>query len=263
MKFIDSHCHLNLIETNLADIIARAIDSGVSKMIVPGIDLPSSIKAIEIAEIYDSVYAAVGIHPHESSAASITEIEEISRLASHHKVVAIGEIGLDYHYLPYDKESQKEILKAMLTLATQANKPVVLHSRDALPDLFSTLKDWIQSPTNNKTHRFLPYGVFHMFEGDSQQAFQAIEMGFQISIGGNITFKKNLREHDLISSIGLKNLLLETDTPFISPHPYRGTPNEPGRIPLIAHKVAEILQTKVELVAENTTQNAINLFKLG
>lgn len=263
MIFVDSHCHLNLIENGLTDVINRAIDSGISKMIVPGIDLPSSNKALEIAEKYDPVYAAVGVHPHESSKASSQDINQISQLAMHPKVVAIGEIGLDYHYIPFDAQVQKKVLLAMLALATDLNKPVILHSRDALSDLFTTIIKWKNSINSDNPSQKFPSGVFHMFEGDFNDAFQAMNLEFFISIGGNITFKNNHRGQELIKAIGLQRLLLETDTPFISPHPFRGTPNEPGRIPLIATRIAELLQTRVELVAETTTQNANTLFKLG
>lgn len=231
-------------------------------MVVPGIDLPSSQKAIEIASKFDQVFAAVGIHPHESLRVSTEDLREISQLASHPKVVAIGEIGLDYHYIPFDESIQKTIFFSMLTLANNLKKPVILHSRDALSDLFTSLKNWLNLNPNNLNHQ-LPCGVFHMFEGDSKDAISAISLGYYISIGGNITFKNNHKGHDLIKAIGLQSLLLETDTPFISPHPFRGTPNEPGRIPIIATKVADLLQTRVELVADTTTQNAITLFKLG
>jgi TatD DNase family protein len=261
--FVDSHCHLNLIENDLTDVINRAIDSGIRKMVVPGTDLQSSIKAIEIAETFESVYAAVGIHPHESSNASPKDIQEISRLATHPKVVAIGEIGLDYHYSPFDEQIQKTVLLSMLTLASNLGKPVILHSRNALSDLLTVVTGWQNSQEFGGLHQISSGGVFHMFEGDSIDALQAIRLGFYISIGGNITFKNNQRGQELIKAIGLQNLLLETDTPFISPHPFRGTQNEPARIPIIAAKVADLLQTRVELVAGITTLNANTLFKLG
>jgi TatD DNase family protein len=178
-------------------------------------------------------------------------------------VVAIGEIGLDYHYTPFDEQIQKTVLLAMLTMASNLGKPVVLHSRDALSDLLTVVTGWRNSQKSGSQNKISPGGVFHMFEGDSSDAIQAIRLGFYISIGGNITFKNNQRGQELIKAIGLQNLLLETDTPFISPHPFRGTQNEPARIPLIATKVAELQQTRVELVAETTTQNANILFKLG
>ena len=158
------------------------------------------LKRFEIADKFNQVYAAVGLHPHESSIASSHDIKEILQLALHTKVVAIGEIGLDYHYVPFDKTVQKKVLLDMLALATDLNKPVILHSRDALPDLFSIVTDWVNSKNPENPSQKSPGGVFHMFEGDFNDAFQAIKLGFYISIGGNITFKNNHKGHDLIKA---------------------------------------------------------------
>lgn len=262
MIFVDSHCHLNLLEGNPVDTIKRAFDSGVTRIIVPGIDLATSLIAIDLADEFPAVYAAVGIHPHEASKVSTNDILEITKLASHPKVVAIGEIGLDYHYPPFDMDLQKVVLIAMLDLAKSTGKPVILHSRDSLADLISivAIQENLSDSEQPKHDRLC--GVFHMFEGNTQDALTIVNAGFLFSIGGNITFKNNQRGTDLVENLGLTHLLLETDSPYISPHPYRGTPNEPGRIPIIAAKIAEIHQSQVELVAEITTRNATSLFKL-
>ncbi len=261
MIFIDSHCHLNLIEEDLSEVIDRALDSNVTKIIVPGINLETSLKAIEIAERYASVFAAIGIHPHEVENAEPRDIEVLKNLASHSKVVAIGEIGLDYHYPPYNSLLQKDILTSMLDLSVQVDKPVILHSRDSLSDLIEIIANFQFSKQKIPDTKPL-IGVFHMFEGNWHEAIPVTKMGFFISIGGNVTFKNNQKGKEIIEKLGLEKLLLETDSPFISPHPYRGIPNEPARIPTIAAKVAEIRQTQVELVAEVTTRNAKSLFKL-
>ena len=261
MKFVDSHCHLNLIEDNLSDVINRAIDAGVGRMVVPGIDLPSSVKALEIAEKYAPVYAAVGIHPHESSNASPADIMEISRIAAHPKVVAIGEIGLDYHYTPFDDSTQKSVLAAMLDLANSINKPVILHSRDSLSDLLNFITTWVKSQINSNQSPL--FGVFHMFEGNSSEAIEVIQRGFLISVGGNITFKNNHKGHELVKAIGLNHLLLETDTPYISPHPFRGKANEPSRIPIIAEKVAELLGITGRISSRNNNLKRHISFQVG
>jgi TatD DNase family protein len=259
--FIDSHCHLNLIKEGLGDVIDRAIDANITKIIVPGINLETSQKAIEIAEIYPPVYAAVGIHPNEAGNTNPGDIEVIKNLALHSKVVAIGEIGLDYHYPPFDMLLQKNVLTTMLDLALQVEKPVILHSRDSLSDLLEIVTNYRYAKQNHLGTKPL-CGVFHMFEGNCHEAIPVTKMGFFISIGGNITFKNNQKGKENVEKLELESLLLETDSPFISPHPYRGIPNEPARIPTIAAKVAEIRQTQVELVAEVTTRNAMSLFKL-
>jgi TatD DNase family protein len=259
--FIDSHCHLNLLDEDLIEVISRALDSDVTKIIVPGINLESSIKAVEIAERFPQVYAAVGIHPHEVEKIKPRDIEFLKNLATHSKVVAIGEIGLDYHYLPYNSQLQHEILTSMLDLSLQVEKPIILHSRDSLSELIDVISSFQYSKGNDPEINPLS-GVFHMFEGNWNKAISVTKMGFFYSIGGNITFKNNQKGKEIIEECGIEKLLLETDSPFISPHPHRGMPNEPARIPIIAAKIAEILQTRVELVAEVTTRNAISLFKL-
>lgn len=260
MKFIDSHCHLNLLDQDLGEVVNRALDANITKIIVPGINLETSQKAVDLAERFSLVSAAVGIHPNEIKNTNRGDLDVIRNLALHPKVVAIGEIGLDYHYPPFDMRLQKIVLTNMLELALQVDKPVILHSRDSLPDLIKIISSFQKSKhtINNPSLS----GVFHMFEGNWDEAISVTEMGFFISIGGNITFKNNQKEKSIAEKLELSKLLLETDSPFISPHPFRGTPNEPARIPVIAAKVAEIRQTQVELIAEVTTRNALSLFKL-
>lgn len=262
MEFIDTHCHLDLLQKDISEVVNSALENNVKIMVLPGTDLATSKLAIKFAEKYDSVFAAVGIHPHEVSECSESDIEEIADLVYHPKVVAIGEIGLDYHYLPFDESRQKSILKKMLALSSSSKKPIILHSRDALADLVEVIDEWLISFPKVFAQQNPSFGVFHMFEGDASSAKVLIQKGFQISFGGNITFKNNSRNVELLKSIGLSSLLLETDSPYMSPVPFRGIPNEPCRIPVIAAKIAEILQIKVELVAEVTTNNAKRLFSL-
>lgn len=255
MNFIDSHCHLNLLKDDPFEVIDRALKSNVTKILVPGINLETSKKAIELAERFSPVYAAVGIHPNEVENIKPGDLESLKQLVVHRKVIAIGEVGLDYHYQPFDSQLQKQLLQSMIDLAKKSNKPLILHSRDALVDLIYLVEN------HRKEYQEIA-GVFHMFEGTFKDAEKIVKMGFYYSIGGNITFKKNQKEKEIIENLGFSNLLLETDSPFISPYPYRGTQNEPARIPIIAVKVAEIGQTKVELIAEITTRNCNSLFRL-
>lgn len=264
MEFFDTHSHLNLFpdSQNLDDVIQRSLDAGVAKIVIPGIDLPTSIKAVEIANHYFSVFAAVGIHPHESSNLSNNDEKEIEKLASDKKVIAIGEIGLDYHYQPFNKVQQIKVLQSMLAISSFINKPFILHSRDSIADLIEIISGSEISDSTKKSNRTRFSGVFHSFEGTLQQALQIIELNFLIGIGGPITFKNNKEHQEFLKTIGKERIVLETDAPFLSPHPFRGQQNEPCRIPIIAQKVADLLETTVELIAETTTKNAKILFSM-
>lgn len=262
MYFIDTHCHLNLFpkQNDLESVIKLSQDLGVTKIVVPGIDVPTSRRAVELTESFPSVFAAVGIHPHEVTNFSDNDIKVIEDLAALPKVVAIGEVGLDYHYPPINKDAQKLLLKSMLGISSRVSKPVILHSRDSMSDLLNTIREWDFNSKPNHPSQQSCYGVFHSFEGSRTDAQQLRKMKYLIGIGGPVTFKNNIQLQALIKSIGIKDLVLETDSPFLSPHPFRGQQNEPARVPFIAQKVADLLEIQVELVADTTTQNANNLF---
>ncbi len=262
MDFIDTHCHLNLFQdqNELDSVIKRSLDLGVTKIVIPGVDVSSSRRAVELAETFPSVFAAVGIHPHEVKNYTDKDIDVIEKLATLHKVVAIGEIGLDYHYPPINKDGQKNLLHRMLEISGSLIKPVILHSRDSMSDLIEIIQDWEfnQKPAQRSQHYFS--GVFHSFEGHISDAQQLRKLKYLIGIGGPVTFKNNSQLQLLIKNVGVEDIVLETDSPFLSPHPFRGVQNEPSRIPLIAQKVADLLEIQVELVADRTTRNAKYLF---
>ena len=262
MDFIDTHCHLNLFQdqNDLESVIKRSLDFGVVKIVIPGIDVTSSRRAVELADIFPSVFASVGIHPHEVTNYSDIDIRVIEELAALPKVVAIGEIGLDYHYPPINKKAQKYLLHSMLEISGSVSKPVILHSRDSMSDLLDVIQDWEfnHQPTHYSQQSF--YGVFHSFEGSKSDAQRLMKLKYLSGIAGPVTFKNNFQLQALIKGIGLENIVLETDSPFLSPHPFRGVQNEPFRIPLIAQKVADLLEIQVELVADKSTRNANNLF---
>lgn len=262
MEFIDTHCHLNLFQdqNDLKLAIQRSLDSGVSKIVVPGIDVPSSRRAVELTDVFASVFAAVGIHPNEVTNVTDKDIEVIEELAALPKVVAIGEIGLDYHYPPINKAAQFSLLKRMLEISNNVNKPIILHSRDSIADLIEMIQDCelTQKLTYPRQESF--HGVFHSFEGSISDALLLRKLRYLIGISGPVTFTNNIELQGLIKAMGLENVVLETDSPFLSPHPFRGLQNEPSRIPLIAQKVADLLEIQVELVAGTTTLNANNVF---
>lgn len=264
MDFIDTHCHLNLFQdqNSLKLIIQRSLDLGVVKIVIPGIDVSTSRRAVELAELFPSVFAAVGIHPHEVGKYTSEGLKVIEELAALPKVVAIGEVGLDYHYHPINKEAQNILLCSMLEISNRVGKPIIIHSRESMAELLATIQTWEKKrkPTLQQQEYF--NGVFHAFEGNITDALQLRNLNYLIGIGGPVTFKNNIQLHELIKNIGLESIVLETDSPYLSPHPLRGLPNEPSRIPLIAQKVADLLEIKVELVAEKTTLHAKDLFLL-
>ncbi len=262
MEFFDTHCHLNLFQdqTSLKSIIQRALDSGVNKIVVPGIDASTSRRAVEMAEVFSLVYAAVGIHPHEVSKYTAEDLKDIEEMAALPKVVAIGEIGLDYHYPPINKEAQNTLLRNMLEISEGVDKPIILHNRQSMADLLRAIQTWAKNQKTSSPQQKVVNGVFHAFEGNTSDALLLRELKFMIGIGGPVTFKNNIQLHELIKNIGMENIVLETDSPYLSPHPFRGLQNEPSRIPLIAQKVADLLEIQVELVAERTTLNAKKIF---
>ncbi len=260
MLFVDTHCHLNFepFQENVYQIVERAQEAGVKRIVVPGIDLVTSRKAVELAVKFDCIYAAVGIHPNEAEKFDDSQIKALEVMLSEPKVVAIGEIGLDFYHHPENAGFQDKLLDSMLALAKNHHKPVILHSRNALDALLVKIKQWIvdQQPNNNAY-----LGIFHGFEGNSAQAKEIRSMKMAIGVGGPITFKNAHDKHIMVTELGLENLVLETDSPLLSPHPYRGQTNEPFRIPLIAEKIASLLKIPTEKVSEITNQNAQSLFR--
>jgi len=247
----DTHCHLHLRQFDLDrdEVVARADANGVTKIIEVGIDLESDKEAIALAIRYPQVYAAVGIHPHEAGKATQESWEELRSLASHPGVVAIGETGLDYYRNRSPHEKQKEALKKQLALARELRRPVILHDRKAHHDLLDMIKEHGERLT----------GVFHCFSGGLAMAKNCLEMGFYISIAGPVTYKNAYRLRELARTLPLERLLLETDSPFLSPY---GGRNEPANVRAVAQKIAEIRGLPWEEVARTTTGNAALLFGL-
>jgi TatD DNase family protein len=258
----DSHCHLNLNQFNndLDKVLERAQTNGVQHILVPGIDLETCRLAVHLAETYPQVYAAVGIHPNVGNEWRPETIAEIEALAKHPRVAAIGEIGLDNHWKETDPQLQQEILRAQLDLAARVNKPVVLHSRDALDDLWPILMTWIEDLVSSHSSLVGRAGVLHSYEGNLDTAGKAHQAGFFISLAGPVTYQNAAEKHALASHHPLDNLLIETDSPYLTPHPHRGQRNEPSNVLLVAQAIAKIRNIPLENVAEATTRNADKLF---
>lgn len=247
---IDTHCHLydDKLYPKLDEIILNAKKANVEKMICIGDNLNTSLKSLAIAEKYNNIYATIGIHPHESKDASEKYLSKIESYSNHQKVVAIGEIGLDYYYNFSDSKIQKVVFLEQLKLAKKLNLPSVIHCRDAYEDLLEII---IESEHNK--------GVIHCFSGDLEFANKIINLGYYISFTGMITFVKELE--DVIKNISLNHILIETDSPYLAPVPYRGKINEPAYVEKVAEKIAEIKNLSAKEVIDITTNNANVLFK--
>ncbi len=255
LRFFDTHCHLNDAELRdeLPEVLARARAAGVLEMANIGYDGPSSELAVRQAEENEGVYAVVGVHPHDADKVDGLLLEKIYNWARHPKVLAIGEIGLDYYRDLSPRDLQEEVFVAQLDLAQELGKPIVIHDRDAHADLLSILK---------REGAGKDGGIIHCFSSGTDMARQCIKMGFHIALGGTVTYKNARHAVEVARDIPLDRLLLETDCPYLSPHPFRGKRNEPSRIPLIAERIAEIRGISVEELARVCTQNAHDVYRL-
>lgn len=258
MEFFDTHCHLNhsSFEQDLDAVLENARLAGVSKIIVPAWDADSSQKAVEMAERFPQLYAAVGIHPTEWHQIKAGDLEIIESLSHHPKVVAIGEIGLDYYHEPLDKDKQKDLLNKMLHIAEERRKPVILHSRESMADILVLIKEWLAgSAIINRT-----LGAFHAFEGNLEQANESIALGFMLGVGGPLTYKNAAVKKEVFSTVAAEAILLETDAPYLAPVPQRGKRNEPGFLKWVSPVLAELRGTTESDLCEQILQNSNKMF---
>ncbi len=251
----DTHVHLNDLKytEDLNEVIARAHEAGVSKMLVVGCDDVTNKKAIELAMTYDFIYAAVGWHPVDAIDLTEAQWQKLKTQATHEKVVAIGECGLDYYWDKSPKDIQQEIFVAQIELAKMLQKPLVIHTRDSISDTLELLKQHDAQAVG---------GVMHCYSGSAEMAADFIKLNFKISLGGPVTFKNGRRPQEVATKVDLKHLLVETDAPYLTPHPHRGTRNEPAYVKLVAEQIATLKGLSYEEVATQTTQNACELFKI-
>lgn len=258
----DTHCHLdfNRFDQDRDQVISRAREAGVVNLLNPGITVESSKAALELADMYPEVYAAVGIHPNDGSAWNRDTISFLRELASHPKVVAIGEIGLDYYRDYTPRELQRRIFQEQLALAAELKLPVIVHSREAMSDVLEILAHWKHSLEDSESDLAERLGVMHSFSGDEQEAKRTRDLNFLIGITGPVTFNNAANLQKLVTSQPLSSILIETDAPFLTPHPFRGKRNEPARVKLVVEKIAQLHQEAYNTVAEITTGNAARLF---
>lgn len=250
---VDTHCHLDFPEfdNDRSEVIFRATENDIWRMVNIGSSLEGSIKSVELAGLYDSVYAAVGFHPHEADNFNENTETTIRNLAQGNKVVAIGEIGLDYYKNYSQGENQRSCFIALLELAKDLNLPVVIHNRQAEEDALKILGDL--APLR---------AVVHCFSGSPDFLRECLRMGFLISFTCNITYKKAQNLRDLLKSIPLERIMLETDSPFLSPEGLRGQRNEPSNVRFVASEIARIKEESLEEVCRVTTENAKEFFQL-
>jgi TatD DNase family protein len=252
VNLVDSHAHLDSsrFDDDRDEVVAQASTQGIGAIVTVGVDLESSHKAVALAQEHPRVHAAAGIHPHNAAHVTSESLAELERLGKHEAVVAIGEIGLDYYRKHSPPDKQKEVFLAQLELARRLDKPVIVHDREAHADTINTLRD----------HARDVVGVLHCFSGDYEMALQAVTMGFYIAFAGPVTFRNARRLQDRVRKLPLSCLLIETDCPFLAPHPYRGKRNEPAYVRLVASEIAALKEVPIERVAQVTTANAEQLF---
>ncbi len=249
--YIDSHCHLSKeYYENLDEIVNKAKDNNVNTLIISGCDKKGIIEGLDIINKYENVYMTIGFHPSEANITTDEDLIWLEQLIKENKkILAVGEIGLDYYWVKDNKEEQRDLFRKQLDIAKRLNLPVVIHSREATQETYDILKEYDLK------------GIIHCYSGSLEMAKEYIKLGYKIGIGGVVTFK-NTNLVDVVKEIDLKNITLETDSPYLAPTPYRGKQNSPEYIPLIAEKIAEIKEITKEEVGEITTNNVKELFNI-
>ncbi len=240
-----------MIKRDLDLVIVDAENNGVSRIITIGVDLASCQENLSYADQFPKVYTAVGFHPHESKKMTREGLLLLEKMLSHPKNIAIGEIGLDYYYQHSSRDEQIKAFGQQIELAKKYNLPVIIHNREANED---TRRILAEKAVGMKV-------ILHCFSGDLEMAKWCIEQGFYFGIGGIITFKNAKKLSQVVQEIPLSRILLETDSPFLTPHPFRGKPNEPQYIPIIAQKIAVLKGLQVSEIAQITTENSLQVFR--
>ena len=247
--FIDTHCHISKeYFDDIPNLIDKIVKSGVNKVIVNGCDMNSNLEVLELVEKYDIVYGALGFHPTELDDFSDEQLIWLEKNINNKKIVAIGEIGLDYHYDNTDKVKQKEVFEKQLQIASKYHKPVIVHSRDAINDTYNIIS------------KYNVIGSLHCFSSSKEMAERFIKLGFYIGIGGVCTYKNAKEIKEVIKAIDLEYIILETDTPYLSPEPVRKEKNTPCNIPIIASYIASLKDVDLSIVSKVTSANASRLF---
>lgn len=252
---IDTHVHLNAdqYDEDLQEVIDRALEEGIDRMFVVGFDTKTIERTMKLIDEYDFIYGIIGWHPVDAVDCTDERLQWIESLSSHPKIIGIGETGLDYHWDKSPKDIQKEVFRKQIALAKRVQLPIIIHNREATKDCVDILKEENASEIG---------GIMHSFSGSPEIADEIIKMNFYVSLGGPVTFKNAKQPKEVAKHVPMDRLLVETDAPFLSPHPYRGKRNEPARVKLVAEQIAELRGMTYEEVCLATTENAEKLFKL-
>ncbi|WP_445002324.1 TatD family hydrolase [Exiguobacterium alkaliphilum] len=252
---IDTHTHINAdqFKDDVDETIRRAREAGVSPMLVVGFDDETISRAIELAETYVDIYAIVGWHPVDAIDCTPTDLERIEALMGHPKVMALGEIGLDYHWDKSPKDVQQRLFREQIAIARRTNMPIVIHNREATADVLDLLEE---------EHAEEIGGVFHSYSMSVELLERCLRMNFYISLGGPVTFKNAKVPKEVAKQVPLDRLLVETDCPYLTPTPFRGKRNEPAYVTYVAEEIAALRGISLEELAEATTANAKRLFRL-
>lgn len=251
--FVDTHVHLNAeqYEKDLQEVIDRALEAKVETMVVVGFDRKTILRTMELIEAYDFIYGVIGWHPVDAIDCTEEDLKWIESLSAHPKIVGIGETGLDYYWDKSPKDVQQELFRKQIHLAQKVNLPIIIHNRDATGDVVRILREENAASVG---------GVMHCYSGSVETARECIEMNFMISLGGPVTFKNARMPKEVATEIPLEYLMIETDAPYLAPHPHRGKRNEPGLVPLVAEEIARLKELPIEEVAHATTFNAKKFF---
>lgn len=252
---IDTHVHLNAdqYDEDLQEVIDRALEEGIDRMFVVGFDTNTIERTMKLIDQYDFIYGIIGWHPVDAIDCTEERLQWIEELSRHPKIIGIGEMGLDYHWDKSPKDIQKEVFRKQIALAKRVQLPIIIHNREATQDCVDILKEENASEVG---------GIMHSFSGSNEIADEILKMNFYISLGGPVTFKNAKQPKEVAQHVPLDRLLVETDAPYLSPHPYRGKRNEPARVKLVAEQIAEFRGISYEEVCKATTENAERLFKL-
>ncbi|WP_435923242.1 TatD family hydrolase [Paenibacillus sp. DYY-L-2] len=253
MELFDTHTHMDAaqFDGDREEALQRALDQGVTRMINIGFNRETIPTTMKLAESYDFIYAAVGWHPQDAITMKEEDLDWIAELAKHEKVVAIGEIGLDYYWDTSPKDVQHEVFRKQIRLARELKMPICIHNRDAHEDVVRILREEKADEIG---------GVMHSYSGSWEIAKMCLDLGFHLSFGGPITFKNAKQPKEVLAKTPLDRLLIETDAPYLTPHPFRGKRNETGHVRLVAEAAAELKGISVEELAEITTRNALERF---
>ncbi|MGM0214793.1 TatD family hydrolase [Enterococcus sp. AZ109] len=252
----DSHTHLNAeqFKDEISETVERAKELGVTEMAVVGFEEPTIEKSLELSQTYDGIYSIIGWHPTEAGSYTKAVEEKLIKQLTLPKVVALGEIGLDYHWMEDPKEVQDKVFRRQIAIAKEMNLPISIHTRDAIEDTYKVLKE--------EDIREIG-GIMHSFSGDDEWAKRFLDLGMHISFSGVVTFKNAPNVQAAAKIVPLDKILVETDAPYLAPMPYRGKRNEPGYTRYVAEKVAELREMPLEEIAKHTTENAHRLFRIA